>query len=242
MYTDPEHQFLCDTELNVAEKNDAQVEGKNGVRVIRISPDGRHLAAGDRKGNLRFHFLLTIIESELEYNLIHFSSSCRVFRVSDSLLLRELEAHDGDILALEYSNQDLRGPYFLASASRDRIIHVLDVERLYELVCSMEGHSAAVTSVKFAYDDKQLTMLSCGSDKSIIFRKYITEPTNQFIRTNCVAAQMTLYDMEMDPLHRWVYTACQDRQIRIYNMKDGKMKKSYKGSLGDDGTLIKVTE
>lgn len=27
---------------------------------------------------------------------------------------------------------------------------------------------------------------------------------------------------------------------RIYNLKNGKQKKSYKGSVGDDGTLIKL--
>ena len=28
--------------------------------------------------------------------------------------------------------------------------------------------------------------------------------------------------------------------FRIYNIKNGKQKKCYKGSLGDDGTLIRV--
>ena len=28
--------------------------------------------------------------------------------------------------------------------------------------------------------------------------------------------------------------------FRIYNIKNGKQKKSYKGSIGDDGTMIKI--
>lgn len=31
----------------------AAADGKTGIRVLGISPDGRHLAAGDRCGNLR---------------------------------------------------------------------------------------------------------------------------------------------------------------------------------------------
>ena len=46
--------------------------------------------------------------------------------------------------------------------------------------------------------------------------------------------------MTLDPTQKFVATACQDRNIRIYNIKTTKQKKHYKGSLGDDGTLLKV--
>lgn len=36
-----------------ADKTDTSYDGKNGVRSIRISPDGVHLASGDRMGNVR---------------------------------------------------------------------------------------------------------------------------------------------------------------------------------------------
>ena len=35
----------------------AVFDQRNGVRCIRISPDGRHLASGDRAGNIRVHEL-----------------------------------------------------------------------------------------------------------------------------------------------------------------------------------------
>lgn len=35
------------------DKVDTTYDGKNGVRCLRISPDGRHLASGDRSGNIR---------------------------------------------------------------------------------------------------------------------------------------------------------------------------------------------
>ena len=36
------------------DKTDTTWDGKNGVRSIRVSPDGEHLASGDRQGNVRF--------------------------------------------------------------------------------------------------------------------------------------------------------------------------------------------
>lgn len=36
-----------------AEAEPAGADGKAGIRVLEISPDGQHLAAGDRCGNLQ---------------------------------------------------------------------------------------------------------------------------------------------------------------------------------------------
>lgn len=36
-----------------AEKSEGK-EGKNGIRAIKISPDGQNLASGDRMGNIRY--------------------------------------------------------------------------------------------------------------------------------------------------------------------------------------------
>ena len=35
------------------DKTDNSYDGKNGVRSIRVSPDGGDLASGDRQGNIR---------------------------------------------------------------------------------------------------------------------------------------------------------------------------------------------
>ena len=47
--------FLKDIGLTGTERmdNSAAYDGKNGVRSIRVSPDGKHLASGDRTGNIR---------------------------------------------------------------------------------------------------------------------------------------------------------------------------------------------
>jgi len=53
-YIDPELTYLKDLDLSTSEKTDSSYDGRNGVRSIRVSPDGRHLASGDRAGNIRY--------------------------------------------------------------------------------------------------------------------------------------------------------------------------------------------
>ena len=62
------------------------------------------------------------------------------------------------------------GVHFLSSASRDRLIHVFDVGQQYGLVQTLDDHSSAITSVKFAEDGDTLHMITCGADKSLLFR------------------------------------------------------------------------
>ena len=40
--------------------------------------------------------------------------------------------------------------------------------------------------------------------------------------------------------HKHILTACQDRNVRVYMVGNGKHIKTFKGSVGEDGTLIKV--
>ena len=62
----------------------------------------------------------------------------------------------------------------------------------------------------------------------------------QFSRGHNVAGKTTLYDMEVDSGQKHVLTACQDRNIRVYSVSSGKHTKTFKGSVGEDGSLIKV--
>ena len=65
------------------------------------------------------------------------------------------------------------GDQFLASASRDRMVHIfrcIPSHEDYQHLQSLPDHSAAVTAVKFAPSrDSGMQLLSSGADKSIIF-------------------------------------------------------------------------
>lgn len=91
------------------------------------------------------------------------------------------------------------GLQLLATASRDRLIHVLDAGRDYNLVQTLDEHSSSITAVRFAgqfaYDpsrhcvtslhcsltfalsafclsanEGKVRLISCGADKSVYFR------------------------------------------------------------------------
>nr|AAC27979.1 R34001_1 [Homo sapiens] len=235
-------------------ENGTPMDVKAGVRVMQVSPDGQHLASGDRSGNLRqvgpgsvqctppssssgsqgsgqkpwpWHLLLPIGNEGLIHEL-HFMDE-----------LVKVEAHDAEVLCLEYSKPET-GLTLLASASRDRLIHVLNVEKNYNLEQTLDDHSSSITAIKFA-GNRDIQMISCGADKSIYFRSAQQGSDGlHFVRTHHVAEKTTLYDMDIDITQKYVAVACQDRNVRVYNTVNGKQKKCYKGSQGDEGSLLKV--
>lgn len=62
------------------------------------------------------------------------------------------------------------GVQFLATASRDRMVHVFaNSEDSYQPIQSLPDHSAAVTAVGFTEQEGHMQLLSAGADKSIIY-------------------------------------------------------------------------
>ncbi len=61
---------------------------------------------------------------------------------------------------------------FLASGGRDRLIHVFDASRNYQLITTLADHSAIVTAVRFTFSSitSKLGLISASADKSLIFR------------------------------------------------------------------------
>ena len=218
IYTDPTLNYLRDVNYNPAggtDKTDTNYDDKNGVRSLCISPDVKHLASGDRIGNIRIHDLETMEQ------------------------ITAIEAHDQEILCLQYSNFK-QGPKLLATSSRDRILHVFDVEQNYRLLQTLDDHSSSITAVRFTQNDKQLKMLSCGADKSLLFRNAQMDPDIQFNLDQHLVGKTTIYDMVIDPTEKFAATACQDRNIRIYSIKTSKQRKNFKGTVGDEGVLMKL--
>ncbi|XP_037550947.1 mitogen-activated protein kinase-binding protein 1 [Nematolebias whitei] len=228
IYVDDNTTSLLDTDsVAVANGNTEKVtspvsegqqmdQSRTGIRTLRVSPSGQHLASGDRMGVLRIHDLSSMEE------------------------ILNVQAHDSEILCLEFSKPDT-GLQLLATASRDRLIHILDAGRDYSLVQTLDEHSSSITAVRFAANEGKVRMISCGADKSVYFRtaQQMGESL-EFTRTHHVVRKTTLYDMDVEPTRKYAAVGCQDRKIRIFNISNGKQKKVYKGSQGEDGTVVKV--
>jgi mitogen-activated protein kinase binding protein 1 len=103
------------------------------------------MASGDREGNIRI------------YDMMTFEEICRI------------EAHDAEVLCLEYSPTSSKHR-FLASASRDRLIHIFNADDNYSFMQTLDDHSSSITAVKFLCQGNRLWLASCGADKTIIFR------------------------------------------------------------------------
>ena len=57
LYIDSSLHYLKDVDQGTREnvdKTDPSYDCKNGVRCLKISPDGKQLASGDRQGNIRW--------------------------------------------------------------------------------------------------------------------------------------------------------------------------------------------
>ncbi|XP_038075737.1 WD repeat-containing protein 62-like isoform X2 [Patiria miniata] len=215
IYVDDQLEHLCSTGSTASDKAESATEGKNGIRCISLSADGQFLASGDRSGNVRVHDMQFMDE------------------------VHKIEAHDSEVLCLEFSRPE-SGYYLLASSSRDRLIHVFNMQEDCSLVQTLDDHSSSITAVKFTQCNDRLQMISCGADKALMFRVATQNPDFEFIRNHHVVGKTTIYDLTVDPTEKYVATACQDRNIRIHNAVTGKLKRTYKGSQGEDGTLIRV--
>ncbi|CAJ0633274.1 16507_t:CDS:2 [Entrophospora sp. SA101] len=152
IYVDPNGTYqMCatlgakndDSESSSSTDNHQPVISDGGVRTLRISPDGKLMASGDRNGNLRVHNL------------------------DDFQQMTYQEAHDAEILAIEFTDGKLpESPYLIATASRDRILHIFDINSNFQLIQTLDDHSSSITAIKFTNDGGRL--ISCGADKSII--------------------------------------------------------------------------
>ncbi|CAF1482975.1 unnamed protein product [Adineta ricciae] len=218
VYLDDDHTKLCDTQST---QERPEFVPKTGGRCMKINPNGLSLAIGDRNGNIRIFNTETFQQSAL------------------------IEAHDSEVLSVDYSRSTDIGTTFLASSSRDRFVHLFDVTKDYQLVATLDDHSAAITAVRFTYSSitSTLQLISCSADKSLIFRSVLKNDNGkyQFIRSNNIVEKQTFYDLAIDHSRELVNTACQDRMIRVYNLQDGKRVRTRKGTVGDDtGYLIKI--
>ncbi|KAH3768001.1 wd repeat protein [Pelomyxa schiedti] len=225
--TDPSSAILCDSTTgslsSVGTCSDLGAFSKTiptgGLRCLRRRPDGAHIAVGDRQGNL------TVVDT-LTLAVVAFQP-----------------AHAAEILSMDYSHPvDPEASFLLATASRDRLIHIFDAGKLnqpvatYSLLMTLNDHSSSITSVKFACHGTKL--LSCSADRSIIFRTVDKNPLT-VKRYHYASVGQSRYDMDLDPLNKYMITSGHERQLSLYSIASGKQVRSYKAE-PDVVDLLKV--
>ncbi|KAK3805818.1 MAG: hypothetical protein J3Q66DRAFT_375561 [Benniella sp.] len=214
----------CRSFIQAPENQDGTEPGFNlvplecGVRTIRISHDGRYLASGDKAGNLRVHSMSTF--QQVTYQ----------------------EAHDTEILAIDFTDpSDQESPYLVATAGRDRLLHVFDVLNDYALVQTLDDHSSSITCIRFTADGSR--MMSCGADKSIVFRNcQKNQDGMSFHPYHQAPGRATFYDMGLHNSSQTISVVAGDRRFNVFTLDTGKPIKSFKAEPKVDDQAASMME
>ncbi|KAJ3347677.1 hypothetical protein HDU83_001898 [Entophlyctis luteolus] len=182
------------------------IADKYGIRSLKVSSDGRLMAAGDRSGNLQ------------------------VFELGTFSQIRSMEAHDGEILGIDFCSElkHSNSHTLLATASRDRLIHIFNVNESFDLVQTLDDHTSSVTGIKFSENGRKL--MSSAADKSIIFRSVRETINNQLEYTTYhnTTGRSTIFDIDVDPVNEKNLAAVtQDRRVNVFSTSTGKLLRSF---------------
>lgn len=127
----------------------------------------------------------------------------------------------------------------IATASRDRLLHIFDIKSNFQLVQSLDDHSSSITAVKFSEDSNRL--ISCGADKGIIFRNR-TNPVTPFHDASPrpystyhnYSGRSTVFDMALDVNGRYIATVTGERKLYVLSVESGKPFRICKPETSDE--------
>jgi WD40 repeat protein len=154
-------------------------QGAAAPRALAVHPAGTQLVCGDRAGLLRVFDLASMAQVVSTH-----AHSAEVLTLSFSPPMRPTGEGDGS-WTIDYDEEDEeeeedevvaeggqsralrkstsrggrggRNPLvLLASAGRDRLVHILDASNGYRPVTTLDNHSSSVTIVKFTSDGRRL--------------------------------------------------------------------------------------
>ena len=189
------------------------------MRCMGISSDGEYLASGDQAGNVYI------------YNL-HSTS-----------LLHKIPAHDHEVLCIDFVSDPKHPNFLMASGSRDRLMHIYDPNKSFELVSTLEEHTSSITALAFALDPSEggVKLISCGGDKSMIFRNIAPDRAVTVYHRE-IDKNSRMYSLNINT-HRMVAIAGQERKVSIWKIKTGKSFRSFamKGEEGNPRALEHIS-
>ncbi|KAI5611253.1 mitogen-activated protein kinase-binding protein 1 isoform X3 [Silurus asotus] len=205
IYTNSNSACLLDTEetgTSCSEKPEEQpVESRTGIRTICVSPNGKHLASGDRNGTLRIHDLNTMEET------------------------LKAEVHDSEILCLEYSKPETasEGKVRMISCGADKSVYFrtahwtfrgVHFKRTHHIVRKSTLHDMAV--------DPTCKYAAVGSQDRNIRVFNISSGKQKKCFKGSQAEDGSLLRVQLDPSGLYMATSCSDKNLSLFDFQTGE--------------------
>ena len=236
--------------------------GGHALRCVAARPDGRELIAGDAAGNVRVFDLasrterLRLAAHDAEVLCVTYGPSADKREVAGS---NPLFGGGGNVRTSASSPDSAGFPFVadaeapelrLASCARDRLVHIYDASLepdgslgTYRLEETIDDHDAAVTGARIAGLGSDATLVTCGADRKVIFRrlaplKRIRSKTNNNNRpTRAFATETmprgTVHGVDVCAGGRTCATAGADGRLRTWSVGTGKSTRAF--PCADDG-------
>jgi WD40 repeat protein len=220
-------------------------QSKYAPRAMAIHPNSRELACGDKMGMLKVFDLRTMRTQHatqahaaeiltLSYSppLVTADGGSTWTRKGSSPIPPPAAAGEPattstTTTAAGAAGEDGEGKgevVLLASAGRDRLIHVFNSCEDYTPIQTLDQHTSSVTIAKFTSDGRRF--LSCGGDKSMVFCG-VNGPSITRLKS-VQTPHGTINGLAIEASNKFAVTSGQDKRMNIWNLQSGKHMRAYK--------------
>ncbi|CAG5118813.1 unnamed protein product, partial [Candidula unifasciata] len=205
----------------VLEAQNQTLDNAGIITAVKVSPDRKFIVTGNQAGNI------------CVYDRITFEHSLTVL------------AHNREVTCLAIYS-DSAGRTILASGSRDRLIHIMDVNNDFRLISTLSIHSSSITVVAICEMSGQLNMISCAADRTL---SVCTSPVScdtdskcapVLQLSKCTTIMSTPADICVDSFTKQISVGCQDGYIRILDMDLLQERRMFRGCLTEERQILKL--
>eukprot|EP01034_Spumella_vulgaris_P023932 gene23932-30216_t len=191
-------------------------------RALAVHPYGHQLAVGSKAGRLRVFDLQTMKEK-----VSTIAHAAEILTMHYSPPLVSVDA--GRNWTVDIDPTAIRSPedepmVLLATAGRDRLIHVFNASMQYSPIDTLDHHSSSVTIVRFTSDGRKL--ISCGGDKNMVFSG-VNGPEITKLKT-VATPNGAVNGLALDATNKFAITTGHDKKLNVWNVQSGKHMRAYK--------------
>lgn len=209
-------------------------------RSLAVHPLCRHIACGDKQGVLRVYDL-----SNMDLVKCHRAHEGEILTLSFSPALKQVQPEhsidgsvgvDKQVWTTAQSNEVDKSLVLLASAGRDRVVHVFDAsnndddKEPYKPISVVNDHHSSVMIVKFTPDGQRL--ISCSGDKTMNLYR-VEGPKISKIKS-IQTPSGTINGLAVDATNKFAVTSGQEKRLNIWNIQSGKHMRAYKQDVGGE--------